>query len=39
MTVFNSNPVDTTKQPMFFGSELGIQQYTDFKYPSIRETD
>ena len=35
MTVFNSKPVDTTKQPMFFGEELGIQQYTSFKYPAF----
>ena len=33
MTVFNSKPVDTTKQPMFFGEELGIQQKTAFKHP------
>ena len=33
MTVFNSTPVDTTKQPMFFGQPLGVQQYTSFKYP------
>ena len=33
MTVFNSNPVDTTKQSMFFGAPLGVQRYDDFKYP------
>ena len=33
MTVFNTNIVDTTKQPMFFGQPLGVQQYTTFKYP------
>jgi len=33
MTVFNPNPVDSKKQPMFFGQPLGIQQYTSFKYP------
>ena len=33
MTVFNTTPHDTTKEPMFFGSELGVQQYTSFKYP------
>jgi len=33
MTVFNSKPTDTTQQPMFFGDELGIQQYTSFRYP------
>lgn len=33
MTVFNTTPVDTTKEPMFFGSGLGVQQYTSFKYP------
>ena len=33
MTVFNSSPVDTKSQPMFFGQPLGVQQYTSFKYP------
>ena len=33
MTVFNTQPTDTTKEPMFFGEPLGIQQYTSFKYP------
>jgi len=33
MTVFNSTPVDTKTQPMFFGQPLGVQQYTVFKYP------
>ena len=33
MTVFNSNKVDTTKQPMFFGQPLGVQRYDSFKYP------
>ena len=33
MTVFNSTPVDTKTQPMFFGQPLGVQQYTTFKYP------
>ena len=33
MTVFNRNKVDTLKQPMFFGEELGTQRYDDFKYP------
>ena len=33
MTVFNSNKVDTTKQPMFFGQPLGVQRYDNFKYP------
>jgi hypothetical protein len=28
MTVFNSEPVDTKTQPMFFGQPLGVQQYT-----------
>jgi len=34
-TVFNSTKVDTTKQPMFFGAPLGMQQYIDFKYPDF----
>ena len=33
MTVFNSTPVETITQPMFFGQPLGVQQYTSFKYP------
>ena len=33
MTVFNSNKVDTTKQPMFFGAPLGVQRYDNYKYP------
>lgn len=33
MTVFNTNQVDVTKQPMFFGSPLGVQRYDTFKYP------
>jgi len=33
ITVFNTNHVDTTKQFMFFGQPLGIQQYTNFRYP------
>lgn len=26
-TVFNTNPVDVLKEPMFFGSGLGIARY------------
>jgi ribonucleoside-diphosphate reductase beta chain len=33
MTVFNTSPVDTKKQPMFFGAPLGIQRYDSYKYP------
>jgi ribonucleoside-diphosphate reductase beta chain len=33
MTVFNSEDVDTKKQPMFFGKPLGIQRYDSYKYP------
>ena len=33
MTVFNSNHVDTKKQPMFFGQPLGVQRYDSYKYP------
>ena len=33
MTVFNSNKVDTKKQPMFFGQPLGVQRYDSYKYP------
>ena len=27
MTVFNTEEVDTKKQPMFFGKPLGVQRY------------
>ena len=33
MTVFNTEKVDTKKQPMFFGKPLGIQRYDSYKYP------
>jgi ribonucleoside-diphosphate reductase beta chain len=33
MTVFNSQEVDTKKQPMFFGQPLGVQRYDSYKYP------
>ena len=33
ITVFNSQEVDTKKQPMFFGAPLGIQRYDSYKYP------
>ena len=33
MTVFNTEEVDTKKQPMFFGRPLGIQRYDSYKYP------
>ena len=32
MTVFNTEEVDTRKQPMFFGKPLGVQRYDNFKY-------
>ena len=35
MTVFNTEPVDTKKQPMFFGKPLGIQRYDSYKYPQF----
>ena len=33
MTVFNTNTVDSKKQPMFFGQPLGLQRYDTYKYP------
>ena len=33
MTVFNDSQVDIKKQPMFFGSPLGVQRYDSYKYP------
>ncbi len=35
MTVFNTDEVDTKKQPMFFGAPLGVQRYDSFKYPAF----
>jgi ribonucleotide reductase beta subunit family protein with ferritin-like domain len=35
MTVFNTKEVDTLKQPMFFGSPLGVQRYDVYKYPEF----
>ena len=35
MTVFNTDEVDTKKQPMFFGKPLGIQRYDSYKYPQF----
>ena len=32
MTVFNTEEVNTKKQPMFFGKPLGVQRYDNFKY-------
>ena len=33
ITVFNTDKVDTKKQPMFFGKPLGVQRYDSYKYP------
>jgi ribonucleoside-diphosphate reductase beta chain len=33
MTIFNKKKVNTLKQPMFFGEDLNIQRYDEFKYP------
>ena len=33
LTVFNTDEVDTKKQPMFFGKPLGVQRYDSYKYP------
>ena len=35
MTVFNTEEVDTKKQPMFFGAPLGVQRYDTYKYPQF----
>ena len=35
MTVFNTEEVDTKKQPMFFGKPLGVQRYDTYKYPAF----
>jgi len=33
MTVFNTEAINLKKQPMFFGSPLGVQRYDEYKYP------
>ena len=33
MTVFNRKQVDFTKEKPFFGEELNVQRFDDFKYP------
>jgi ribonucleoside-diphosphate reductase beta chain len=33
ITVFNTQEVDSKKQPMFFGAPLGVQRYDSYKYP------
>ena len=38
MTVFNTEKVDTKKQPMFFGAPLGVQRYDSYKYPAVSYT-
>ena len=35
MTVFNTEDINTKKQPMFFGAPLGVQRYDNFKYPQF----
>ena len=34
-TIFNEKNVDTTKQPIFFGEELGLQRFDRLKYPKF----
>ena len=35
ITVFNTEEVNTKKQPMFFGKPLGVQRYDSYKYPQF----
>ena len=35
MTVFNTEEVNTKKQPMFLVAPLGVQRYDNFKYPAF----
>lgn len=37
MTVFNTQEVNTIKQPMFFGAPLGVQRYDVYKYPEFEK--
>ena len=36
-SIVNLSPVDFKKQPMFFGEDLGIQRYDQFKYRYFNE--
>lgn len=36
-TIFNEKNVDTRKQPIFFGEELGLQRLDRLKYPKFLE--
>ena len=38
VTVFNTNPVDSKKQPMFFGQPLGLQKYPNCCVVSLSNT-
>lgn len=35
--IYNTEQIDTTKQPMFFGEPLSVQRYDRFKYPVFDE--
>ena len=35
MTVFNTEDINTKRQPMFFGAPLGVQRYDNFRYQSF----
>ena len=37
MTVFNTNKYDHTKQPMFFGEELGVARYDVVKHLKLEK--
>lgn len=35
MTILNRNNIDTTKQPIFLGEQLGLQRFDRYKYPQF----
>ena len=35
MSIINIDQKDATKEPLFFGADMGLQQYTDFRYPPL----
>ncbi len=37
MTVFNTEQVNTKKQPMYLGKPLGVQRYDSHKYPVLEK--
>ncbi len=39
VSVFNKDPINFKKEPLFFGSGMNIQEYADPKYPIFEKAD